>query len=322
MAFPTPATLQNLSIPNREAGWYHPNDGKRDQFLLKIPFVEMEMATDAFQLNRANIIPSVPFLGRAAAKTNPATNVTLNSFEFQRIAENINLDTYDSISGRMSDNLEMAARGIKLGILRELALQVIEGVASPNILGLKSLSAANTTGAGKGAPNGGFMTLADIDLALYNVAPTDDFLGGGAASCAVLNPKTLRELVGLIQASSNSERGIWKKDDELGARVFVWRGIKWYFSDFVSLTETKGTGTNLTSIYFVKCNGPTGLRLAYARDPNIEDVNEFGIHQYPIPISQNQNIRGIAIEGFYALVAPEARIVSRLDGIDPTQFAL
>lgn len=59
MAFPTSTTLQNLSIPNREAGWYHPGDNKRDQFSRKVPKVEMVMATDEYQLNRATSIPVV-----------------------------------------------------------------------------------------------------------------------------------------------------------------------------------------------------------------------------------------------------------------------
>jgi len=322
MAFPTLTTLQNLSVPNRQAGWYHPNDNKRDQFLRKIEKVEMVMATDEYQINRANNIPSVPFLQSAADKTLPTTNVTLSSFPFQRVAEHIELDTFASISGRMSDNLEMMARGVKLGILRELGTQILQGTTPPDPLGLESLTSSTTVGAANGNPNGGFMTLRDLDKSIYTVAATDDFLGGGGPTCAVLNPKTLRELLGLIEATSNSESGHWEYDHELDAPVFCFRGIKFYISDFMSLVETKGVGTNLTSIYFIKMNGPTGLKLAYARDPECQDVNEFGIHQYSIPIDQDKNRRGISIEAFYTLIYPEQGTASRLDGINPTQYAL
>lgn len=72
----------------------------------------------------------------------------------------------------------------------------------------------------------------------------------------------------------------------------------------------------------MKLRGPTGLRLLYARDPNIQEVNEMGIHEYEIPINQTQNRRGMAIEAFYALFAPEAACVSRLNAINNTQYAL
>ena len=322
MTQPTTTTLQNLSIPNRQAGWFHPGGNARDQFLLSLDLLEMEMATDSFQFNRADSIPTITFLARSATKSLPATNVTLLSSLFQRIGEHIELDSYDSISGRMSNNLDMQARGVKIGLLRQLSTQIIEGVAAPNIIGLKALSGSYTIGANNNNANGGFMSLQDIYKALYFCSPSDDYLGGGAADCAILNSKTLRELLGLLNATSHSDGGKWVYNEKLGAPVFNYLGIDWYVNDFIPLNETKGTGTNLTSIYFVKLKGPTGLKLVYARDPQIEDVDRFGIHTYPIPIDQTQNRRGLAVEGYYTLVAPERETVSRLEGINPTQYAL
>lgn len=322
MTLPTTTTLQNLSIPNRQAGWFHPNDGFRDQFLLKLPRIEMEMATDSYQFNTADSIPAVSFLDSADTKSLETTNVTLNTSIFQRVGDHLQLDTYDSISGRMSNNLEVQARGIKLGLLRELSARLINGTSSPNIIGLQSKTGSSTVGANNGNANGGFMSLQDIYKALYTCAPTDDLVGGGSADCAVLNPKALRELLGLINASDHSQGGRWVEDPELSAPVFEYLGIKWYISDSVPLNETKGTGTNLTSIYFLKLNGPTGLKLLYARDPQCNDVDEFGIHVYPIPIQMNNNLRGLCVEGFYTFIRPERMSVSRLDGINPTQYAL
>lgn len=322
MAQPSTTTLQNLSIPNRQAGWFHPNDLFVDQFLFKLPRIEMEMATDSYQFNTADTIPSISFLARSETKTLPATNVSLVTSSFERVGNHIELDTYDSISGRMSNNLEVQARGVKLGLLRELSDKLIEGTASPDIIGLRSKTGSSTVGANNGNANGGFMSLQDIYKALYTCQPTNDMVGGGAADCAVLNPKALRELLGLINATDHSQGGRWVEDPELGAPVFEYLGIKWYISDSVPLNETKGSGTNLTSIYFVKLNGPTGLKLLYARDPECYDVDEFGIHTYSIPINQTQNRRGLCIEGFYTLVRPERMSVSRLDGINPTQYAL
>lgn len=324
MTMPSPTSVQNTSIPNRQAGWYHPNDQKRDQFMLSLELEEMIMATDAYQYNRADSIPSIVFLTRGANKNLPATNVTLNSVAFTRIGEHIELDLYDSISGRMSDNLEQQARGVKLGIARQLSIQLIEGTATPNIIGLKSLSNSTTIGANNNNANGGFMSLQDLYKSLYLNACTDDFIGGGGPDCAVLNPKTLRELLGLLNAAPGGAggSGVWIYDRKLNAPVFEYLGIRWYISDAVPLNETKGAGSNLTSIYFVKMSGPTGLRLLYARDPNLAEVDFMGVHQYPIPVDQTQNRRGMAIEAFYALYAPETACVSRLDGINPTQYAL
>lgn len=317
-----PGTYQNLGLPNKEAGWFHPNDQKRDQFLRQLVLVKQVMAMDSYQFNRADSIPTIPFLERGATKTLPATNVTLNSVVYTRIGEHIEIDLYDSISGRMSNNMEMQARGVKLGLLRQLSSKLIEGTATPDILGLRALSASTTIGANNNNANGGFMSIQDILKAIYLCNATDDMIGGGGPDCAVLNPKTLRELIGLINATTGGQGGEWSYDSQLNASVFEYMGIRWYISDAVPLNETKGTGTNLTSIYFIRMKGPTGLRLLYARDPNIQDVDSYGIHTYEISIDQTQNRRGLCVEAFYALWAPETATVSRLNGINPTQFAL
>ncbi|MEK7486842.1 MAG: hypothetical protein AABZ60_21165 [Planctomycetota bacterium] len=314
--------MQNLSQQNKETGWYHPNDGKRDQFVRKLTRVQQLMATDQFMFNRANSIATIPFLDRSASKNLPATDVTLNSVVYTRIGEHIELDTYDSISGRMSNNMETQARGIKLGMIRQLSLKLIEGTASPDPIGLRSLSNSTTIGANNNNANGGFMSLQDIYKAAYLTACTDDVVGGGGPDCAVLNTKTLRELLGLINAANGGQGINWMYDADLDGMVLEYMGLQWYISDFVPNNETKGTGTNLTSIYFLKLRGPTGLRLLYARDPNIQEVDEIGIHQYEIPINQTQNRRGMAIEAFWALLAPETACVSRLNGINNTQYAL
>ena len=69
-------------LDNREASWFHPNDQNRDPFsrIMLANSIEMEMATDAFQLNRAIFLPTVTFKTAGAATTLPATNVTQASF--------------------------------------------------------------------------------------------------------------------------------------------------------------------------------------------------------------------------------------------------
>lgn len=324
MSFPSPLSLTNLSLPNRLAGTFFPGDGFRDQFLHKLPFEEVQQPTANFQFNRWDSPEKlVPFVERGSEKeTMFPTNVDLNSVAFERIGSTLELDTFDSISGRMSDNLAVQAFGIKLSILRSLSLQLIQGTASPNIIGLKSLSASHTVGAAAGATNGGFMTLQDIYTAMYLVAPTEGEVGVGAANYAISNPKTFRELLGVLDAQSRSEGITWVMDKDLGVEVPKFRGLTWLISDSVPLDETKGTGSGLTSVYFVKIGGPTGLRLFYGRDPKIQNVDDFGVHIFPIPIQKAQNIRGLLVEAFYALWAPERAVVSRLDGIKPTQFAL
>ena len=252
----------------------------------------------------------------------PATNVTLQSVSFERVGAWLEADTYDTISGRQADNLLIQAQGVALGILRTLSSKLIIGTTTPDIVGLQSLSQFHTIGAANNALNGGFMTLRDIDKSIYLCAPTEGSVGKGAATYALCNPKTLRELFGLMDTQSRSQSACWEEDSDLGVKIPNVRGLNWLFSDSLPLNETKGTGTNLTSIYFFKLGGPTGLKLLYGRDPNIKQVDEFGIHQYSIAINRAQNRKGLAVEAFYALFAPERATVSRLDGINPTQFAI
>lgn len=282
----------------------------------------MAYATSSFEYNWADELPSITFVVRGATKSLATTDVNLNSVAFERVGAFLESDLYDSISGRQSDNMQTQAFGIVLGILRILSSKLITGTTTPDIVGLQALSASHTIGANNSAPNGGFMTLRDVDKAIMLCAPTDGVVGKGAATYALCNPKTLREFFGLMDANSRSQGISWEYDADLGVKLPFARGVTWLFSDSMPLNETKGTGTNLTSIYFFTLGGTTGLKLLYARDPKIQNVNEFGVHQYPISISKSQNRKGLAVEAFYALFSPERATVSRLNGINPTQFAI
>ncbi len=283
----------------------------------------MPFATSSYEYNLVKTgLPSITFVERGATKSLPATDVILNSVSFERVGAFLESDLYDSISGRQSDNMQSQAFGIVLGILRVLSSRLIIGSTPPDIVGLQTLSSSHTIGAANNAPNGGFMTLSDIDKAIYLCGPTDGVVGKGAATYALCNPKTLREFYGLMDAQSCSQGICWEQDDDLEVKLPFARGVTWLFSDSMPIDEKLGTGTDLTSIYFFKLGGPTGLKLLYARDPKIQNVNEFGVHQYPISISKSQNRKGLAVEAFYALFSPERATVSRLNGINPTQFAI
>ncbi|MEK7486843.1 MAG: hypothetical protein AABZ60_21170 [Planctomycetota bacterium] len=219
--------------------------------------------------------------------------------------------------------MEVQARGLKLKMLRTLSQKVITGGASPDILGLEHISIGNVFGAANNAANGGFMTLQDIYQAMYAVSVTEDEMGKGGADYAICHPKTLRELMGLVDANSRSEGFTWIYDEDLEVDVPKFRGVLWLMGQ-VPTKETKGTGTNLTSIYFVKLKGPTGLKMLYAQPPQRTELDRrWGFYRYPIPMNQTINRKGLCMEGVYALLSPEGNYaVSRLNGINPTQFAL
>ena len=319
MTFPTEQTLKDLSLPYRRTGWFHPNDKKADQWMRKLKREGVQQPTDSFEYSRADNIPEVTFLQRGATKSLTPTNVTLVSHKFERIGIHQEMDTYDCISGRGVEQMEVQERASKLGIKRELSFQLIEGIASPNILGIKFLSAGNTIGAANGNPNGGFMTLQDLYKLLYLVKVTDDDIGCGMADCLVGNNMAIRETLGLLDQAG--ERAVWSYDEVLGCNVLLFCNIPFYLSDSIPNNETKGNGMNLTSVYACKMSGPNGLKLLYAVDPN-NPPDEWGCHVSHIPIQQTIDKKLSAIEAFYTLVCPESCTVARLDGVDPTQFAL
>jgi len=76
--------------------------------------------------------------------------------------------------------------------------------------------------------------------------------------------------------------------------------------------ETKGTGSNLTSIWAVKTTGPTGVRVLHAAG----DSSMFGIEVTDIPAQPTLSKIGKFVGGTYALLVPEDESIARLNGCD------
>jgi hypothetical protein len=98
-------------------------------------------------------------------------------------------------------------------------------------------------------------------------------------------------------------------DDELGVPVLYFNGIPVYVGQNVS-NETKGSGTNLTSIWAVKLSGPTGIRMLHSGG----DSAEFGLDVSDIPTQATVSKMGKFVGGYYTLFVPEEESLARLDG--------
>ena len=93
--------------------------------------------------------------------------------------------------------------------------------------------------------------------------------------------------------------------------------LPFYIGPFAT-DESKGAGTDLTSIYAFKLNGPTGLHVGYA--PMNGSTDPWGILTYLIADQLGICKRGAGVLGFYQMVYPELASIARLDGCDRSQL--
>ena len=75
-------------------------------------------------------------------------------------------------------------------------------------------------------------------------------------------------------------------------------------------------GGILTSVYAVRLNGPTGLRVLHQGGSS----SDFGIVTEEVPAQLSNAKRAATVRGFYSLLIPEIQSVARLKAISLTGF--
>jgi hypothetical protein len=144
------------------------------------------------------------------------------------------------------------------------------------------------------------------------VTASDGCVGAGA-DCLVASSKMVRFIAKLIEDKGACPQFAF--DQDLGVPVLHFNGIPVYVGQNVS-NETKGTGTNLTSVWAVKLTGPTGVRVLHSGG----DASMFGIDVTDIPAQPTVSKIGKFVGGSYALLVPEDESLARLNGCDLSTF--
>ncbi len=311
MTLPTAATINNLSR-NPVATEYLPG-GLVDQFIRKIVKVAYRHPGGQIFFNRKNTGPTPAAYSAGGTLTAAAYESTKQTISLQRIGAQLEIDIADALSSTdAGDQVELQVRALRCEILRKLGEQVIQGSGTPpNWSGFgATFTGAQLVGAGNGAANGAAPTVADIAKLLSLVTASDGSTGAGA-DCLVGSPKSERFVANLLATAGETPMYVWDRDLEV--KVLHFRGKPLYIGQ-VPENETKGAGSNLSSIYAVKLYGMTGVRIVYSALGGVADEN--GIMAYVIPDQLGIGKRGAGALVYGNLMYPEVASGARLDGCD------
>jgi hypothetical protein len=313
MSLPSQTTVQNLSYVYKHPAWYPA--GKLDQFVRKIPFEHVDQPSESMDWNRATALPTVVAFVPGGALPATAMDTTKVTANWLRVGDVAEVDYFHKVAASDPfDQLEVQVTAKKVGVVRALGLGIVEGGGGAGIFeGFKfRITGGQTTGAADNAANGGVPTLNDLHRLFYLVTASDGCVGAGA-DCFVAAPKAVRFIAKLIEDKGGTPQYVF--DPNLGVPVLYFNGIPVYAGQNVS-NETKGTGTNLTSVWAVKLTGPTGVRVLHSGG----DPSMFGIDVTDIPAQPTVSKIGKFVGGSYALLVPEDESLARLNGCDLTAF--
>ena len=300
MSVPSASTIRALNTTNKLPSFY-PNDNKVDQFLRKLKFEAVEYSTDQFEYHRASTLPTVTFFGQGGTVSNNATEVSTETNTFVRLGQTCAVDLLDEISSKNDNDpyfsqLEQQVKGTKLSILRKLSDSLINGVGPSEIVGL--FEQINTEG------NGYFFNLLGAGFTLDNLyylanvsRSTDDLIGSYQGRYFISNERTLRQVMYLLDSAGRTIS--FQYDEDLKTEIPVLFGLPWLISDdvFVSVKSN-------TTIYVAQLEGPTAIKMLYAKDPNAES-DHWGITTFDVPLQQTTSQLAKGVFGFYSLKVPE-----------------
>jgi hypothetical protein len=241
------------------------------------------------------------------------------AFEFSRIGDTVEVDSADiSSSEESQQQLDLQVEMKKAALIRQLSSQIILGNGSaPNLTGLAiGVDAVDQT-IDPAAGTGTAPTLDDYHKLLTLVTASDGSVGLGP-DALVMHPRARRQLMNRLETASGG-CAHFAVDDSLDHPVLYFEGIPVYVSQSVSVEEQADgslDGGSLTSVFAVKLNGPTGLRMLHQGG----DSNSFGIMVEEVPPQLSVAKRAATVRGFYSLFIPEIGSLARLKAISIASF--
>ncbi len=181
----------------------------------------------------------------SSVPTEPAT-----TYDLKRVYVDLLLDTFSEEIYRddSPENVKVlqAELDAKLVNVRyKLGDSLMNGTGGANDpQGVKTLAVSGqTVGANNDAVNGGALLFTDVDRLLNKVTA-----GGGRADALIMNLAVLNKWKALHYPGSLPRVGV---DPVSGDRCFYHGNVKILVSDWIPNNETKGSGTNLSSMYAV-----------------------------------------------------------------------
>lgn len=232
-----------------------------DQFLPQLPW----QGIAGFQVRVVNVTAAnfgaAAWVAAGGATTDSSSVPTdpASTFDLKRVYVDLLLDTFSEEIYREDtpENVKVlqAELDAKLvNIQYKIGDSLMNGTgASNDPTGLKSLViAGQTVGADDDAVDGGALLLSDVDRLLNKITANSN-----QADALIMNLAVLQKWKALHYSSGSLPRvGI---DPATGQKCFFHGTTKILVSDWIPSNETKGAGTNLSSMYAVVLGYGTGI---------------------------------------------------------------
>ena len=303
MSIPNDATLISLNRPYVFKGTFP--GGFVDQFVRKFPFHRIEQPTTQVSWNLLSSSNAISFYlpdPPSPLPTNPL-NFSASNLTLTRVGDSVLVDYFSEVvSGNTNNLLDTEIQTKKVGIIRTLGAQIIQGNGiAPNIKGLQSLVISSQQFSV--ASTGGVPYLKELNQLVHMVRASDGCVGGGA-DCIVTHERVLRWI--LLALAPTYGILEFRHDADLGVSVPYFRGIPIYIG------QSEAYDSPLAyDIWALKMSGPTGIRMLHAAGRS----EEFGIDVVKIPIQPGSAQLGAFVGGLYGLMVPEAQSIARIQGV-------
>jgi hypothetical protein len=301
MAVPSDVTLVNLNQPYVFKGWFPGSYGIVDQFIRKVPFLQLQQPTTQVNwnlLSTSNVVVPYPPNPSSPLPTTPL-NFTQSSVTLTRIGDSVLVDNYsEAASGNVNDLLQVEIQAKRVAIIQQLGLQITQGNGtSPNLSGFSTLVTSNQE----------FTQYSPTPLHIYqliNLVRASDGSVGSGADCLVMDERVLRYLLTILPSYADYLDFVY--DQDLGVPIPHFKGIPMYIG------QVPAYGSPLVyDIWALKMTGPTGIRVLHATGTS----DQYGIDVIQVPMQYGQAQVGAFVGGLYGLMVPEAHSIARITGV-------
>jgi hypothetical protein len=200
MAVPSDVTLVNLNQPYVFKGWFPGSYGIVDQFIRKVPFLQLQQPTTQVNWNLLNTSNTVvPYSTSPTLPTTPLdfaqSNVTLSRF-----GDSVLVDNYsEAASGNVNDLLQIQIQAKRVAIIQQLGAQIVDGDPELSTMsGLSDLVTSNQQFSVSGT--GGLPSLHDLLHLLHLLRASDGSVGGGA-DCLVMDERASAAIHNIVDVT-------------------------------------------------------------------------------------------------------------------------
>ena len=173
-----------------------------------------------------------------------------------------------------------------------------ESTAPKEFNGLKKM-VTDTGNTSLVAVNGGPLTLEALDALLDAVPHGADGL--------MMHSRTMRKVRALLRATGGTDASMIEIPN-FGVPVFAYNGVPIIRNDFVSITESEGSGSNLSSIYALRLNELDGVH-------GLWGGADAGIRVEDVGIVQDKDATRTRLKWYCGAALKSTQSLARLGGI-------